>query len=92
MKVRSTQDIGGMIRDGRSAKAWDQQTLADRAGVSRLWISEVENGKSSVRLDFVLRTLAALDLDIDIGTRVEGMRTTSRSAAAIAQLLKDRGR
>ena len=56
MRVRSARELGAMIRDRRRQHGWDQQQLAERVGVSRLWISEMENGKPSVQLDLVLRT------------------------------------
>lgn len=65
MRVRSPREIGLLIRERRRERGWDQQTLADRIGASRLWISEMENGKRSVQLDMVLRALAAVDLDLD---------------------------
>ncbi|WP_375395590.1 helix-turn-helix domain-containing protein [uncultured Sphingomonas sp.] len=86
MKIRSTQDMGALIRDSRRHQNLDQQALADRIGVSRPWISELENGKATIRLDLVLRAIAALDLVIDIADRpIDGGK--SRSAALIAKAL-----
>lgn len=42
----------------------DQAELAQRVGVSRLWIGQVEHGKPGVGLGLVLRTLAALDVEL----------------------------
>lgn len=93
MRLRSARDIGALIRDRRRRRGWDQQTLADRVGVSRLWVSEMENGKRSVQLDLVLGTLAALDVTLDTGDDVgaaPGTRTaTSRSAMLIGKLVDD---
>lgn len=90
MRVRTSADIGRIIRDRRHDRGWDQQALADRVGVSRLWISEIENGKPRAQIDLVLRTLAALDLPIDIGVTTAKLRDSlgvGKSAAAIATIL-----
>lgn len=90
MRVRTATDIGLIIRDRRRDRGWDQQTLADRVGVSRLWIGEIENGKPRAQLDLVLRTLAALDLPVDIGVTMATIRDklgVGKSAAAIATIL-----
>lgn len=64
MMIRNANDIGALIRDRRSKVGWDQQTLADRVGVSRLWVNEVERGKPGAGLGRVLNTLAALGVEL----------------------------
>ena len=59
-------DIGLFIRDYRRNKGLSQSDLATAAGVSRRWLANLESGKSTVELGLVLRTLAALDLALDI--------------------------
>lgn len=88
MRVRSAKDLGLMIREKRRQRGWDQQTLADRIGVSRLWISEMENGKRSVQLELVLRALAVLDIDLQArDTVTEAGAGKSASASRIRDLL-----
>ena len=60
MLIRTPHDIGALIRQKRRELKLDQRTLAERAGVSRLWIIEVEAGKSRAALGLVLRTLDVL--------------------------------
>jgi HTH-type transcriptional regulator/antitoxin HipB len=60
MRLRTATDIGAVIRDRRRALGLDQRTLAERVGVSRKWIIEVEKGKPRAALRLVLRTLEAL--------------------------------
>lgn len=94
MQLRTPRDVGSMIRARRNSFGWDQQTLADRAGVSRLWVSEIERGKPGAQLDLVLRTLGALDVTIraddetDAATAARGPGK-SQSAMLIAGLLGD---
>jgi HTH-type transcriptional regulator/antitoxin HipB len=65
--ARTPEDIGLLIRDQRLKLGLDQRSLAERVGVSRQWIVEVERGKPRAEVGLILRTLAALELQIDIG-------------------------
>jgi len=64
MVIRNARDIGALIREERTSAGWDQKALAKRAGVSRLWINEVERGKPGASLGRVLNTLAALGIEL----------------------------
>lgn len=66
MNVRTTTDLGALIRDRRHALKLDQKTLAERAGVSRYWIIDIEAGKPRAEIGLVLKTLRVLDLVLDI--------------------------
>jgi HTH-type transcriptional regulator/antitoxin HipB len=65
MPIRTPGDLGLLIRDRRKQLGLDQQALAQRAGVSRQWIVEVEQGKSRAAIGLLLKTLRALDLDLE---------------------------
>ena len=60
MRIRSPRELGHLILDGRRRLGWSQSELASVAGVSRQWISMVENGKTSAEFDLVFATLKAL--------------------------------
>lgn len=62
MQLRTSQDIGALIRQRRRDLHLDQRTLAERVGVSRQWVVEVEAGKPRVALALVLRTLDVLGI------------------------------
>lgn len=64
MQLRTPRDIGGLIRTRRRALGLDQRSLAQRVGVSRLWIGEVEHGKPGASLGLVLQTLAELGVTL----------------------------
>lgn len=66
MLVRTAGDLGKLIRGRRRALGLGQKELADRVGVSRLWIIEFERGKPRAEVGLVLRTLNALGLELDI--------------------------
>lgn len=55
------------MRDQRKQRGWWQSQLAEKVGVSRLWVGQFENGKESVELGLVLKTLRTLDLSLEAG-------------------------
>jgi y4mF family transcriptional regulator len=66
MKVNSALDLAAAVRGRRHDLGLSQADLAERAGVSRVWLATVEAGKRSVNFGLVLRLLGALDLKMDI--------------------------
>jgi y4mF family transcriptional regulator len=69
MLIRTTRDLGHLIRDRRSRMGLTQAALADVVGVSRKWIVELEAGKRSADISLILRTLRALGMDLDVRDR-----------------------
>jgi HTH-type transcriptional regulator / antitoxin HipB len=65
MRIRTAIDLGALIRDRRTKLDLDQKTLADMVGVSRQWIVAMEKGKPRAEIGLVLRTLAALGINLD---------------------------
>lgn len=45
MIVRSPAALGAVIRDRRRELGLEQRTLAEKVGVSRHWVMDVERGK-----------------------------------------------
>lgn len=64
MRLRTPADLGAAIREKRRALGLDQATLAERVGVSRQWIIEVEKGKPRAAMQLVLRTLDELGIEL----------------------------
>lgn len=64
MRLRKPNDISGLIRERREELGWSQTDLAERANVSRQWISLVERGKARVDLDLVFQTLRTLGYEL----------------------------
>lgn len=81
MIVRTPSDLGLLIRSRRRELGLDQRTLAERVGVSRLWIIEFERGKPRAEIGLVLRTLTALGLRLDVSTEDAVKRVSSSRAA-----------
>lgn len=64
MRLRTIADLGTAIRSARLARGWSQDRLAERAGVSRRWVSEIEGGKSTAQIGKILVALEALDIEL----------------------------
>lgn len=62
--VASAQMLGALIRRAREERGLSQIKLADLAGVGRRFVSELENGKSSLEFDKVLQVAAAAGVSL----------------------------
>jgi len=68
-RVGSAADLGAAVRSKRKG---DGLTLAETAGLCNVnyrFLSDLENGKPTVRLDKVLQVLAGLGLELEIAER-----------------------
>lgn len=64
MLIRRPSELGAVIMTVRRTRGLSQAQLADRLGVSRVWLGQVERGKASPRLDLVLRVLNELQISL----------------------------
>jgi HTH-type transcriptional regulator / antitoxin HipB len=65
MRIRTVTDLGSIIRDSRIKSGLDQKSLAQRIGVGREWIIDVEKGKPRAQVGLVLRAINALAIALD---------------------------
>lgn len=70
--ARTQRQLGTIIQRVRKRRGWTQTQLAEQAGLRQATISIIERGTKPAKLDSILSVLAALDLDIRIGTRTKG--------------------
>ena len=64
MALKTAQDVGLLIRQNRKQLGLSQQDLAQKVGVSRWWIIEIERGKPRAELGLVLKTFNALQINL----------------------------
>lgn len=57
--------VGERIRARRDELGWKQDDLAGKAGISKSFLSDLENGKRSVGADKLLDIARALSLSLD---------------------------
>jgi len=64
-----------------------ERSLADKVGVSRLWVVEIEKGKSGASIGLLLRTIGALGIALDAEKEGPGKpKDTSLSHGADAHM------
>jgi len=66
MKIRSAKELGALVRSHRQRYGWTQSELAGKAGVSSLWVSQLERGKSTAQFGLILKILKVLELALSI--------------------------
>lgn len=88
MMIRSPSDLGVAIRDRRKQLGLDQRTLARRAGVSRQWIVEVEQGKTRAAIGLLLQTIRALDLELEMTVSGAGPSARPRKTVDLDALIE----
>jgi len=67
--IRNNKELGEVIRFERTRQNMGQVELARKASVRQPLISDLENGETSVRLDTLVKVLAALALDLSVVPR-----------------------
>lgn len=67
--IYSAEDIGFCVRHQRKSQGATQVEFAALCGVGTRFISELENGKSTMELGKVLKVLKCLGLEISIHPR-----------------------
>ena len=65
-RIQHTADISDLLRSRRNELSLSQGELASRAGIGRQQISDIESGKSGMRVSSLLRLLDALGLDLHV--------------------------
>ncbi len=69
--VQSMAEAGAALRAHRTEQGLSQAAVATRAGVSREWLNEVENGKSRFDFRLYLAACEALGLDVLVQRRAK---------------------
>ncbi|MHB8296158.1 MAG: helix-turn-helix domain-containing protein [Acidimicrobiales bacterium] len=89
MRIKSAKDLADAVRGRRAALGWSQAFVAERAGVSRPWLSHVEAGKITTEIGLVIRLLYALQLRLDVVEDAAGTGTTRDSPVDLDALLEE---
>ena len=81
------QRVGGTIRAWRRASGQTQRQLAEAAGVSAMWVSELERGRATPTLDTLSRLSDALDAPLALLlASADGPPGTADLAARVRRL------
>ena len=57
------QRLGRNVRGLREAKGWSQEDYADRAGIHRTYVSDIERGKRNPTISVVEKLAGPFDID-----------------------------
>src|SRR3954454_24205609 len=57
--------LGDRIKQHRTERGWTQDVLAQKAGISKGFLSDVENGKRNISADTLLDIAKVLGLSLD---------------------------
>lgn len=82
MLVRTSTDLGAVIRDRRKQLKLDQATFAKKIGVGREWVIQIEKGHPRAELGLVLRAIDALNIQLDASTD-QGSQVKHRLASPV---------
>ncbi len=66
--IRTAEDLGKAIRKQRKSDGLTQTEAAGLTNVGVRFLSELENGKPTVRLDKLMRVLNALGIQLHISS------------------------
>jgi HTH-type transcriptional regulator/antitoxin HipB len=77
--ARTPLQLGNSIRESRRKQGLTQEQLAEKVGVRQRTISDIETA-GKARTDTLLRTLAALDLELLIRPRTKGSASDIEAA------------
>lgn len=60
------QKLGGALKNHRKKMGLSQTEIADLAGVSLNFVSQIESGKPTARIGWVIRLLTAMGLQLKL--------------------------
>ena len=69
INLEGPSQFGEAVRRFRKLRGLNQQQLADLAGCSIMYVSQLERGKETAELGKALRILDVLDVDISFSDR-----------------------
>ena len=84
MRIRTPLDLGLIIRERRRKLGLTQNSLAEKAAVGRQWLVAVEQGKARAEIGLVLRTLAALDIELHAGGNGQDGKTATAKSIPVS--------
>lgn len=86
MIVRNPAALGAVIRDRRRELGLEQRALAEKVGVSRHWIIDVERGRPGAEIGLVFRALRVLGIVLNTGAA--GARSKAGSSIDLDALIE----
>ena len=79
--------LGSRIKEIRKRQRLSQEKLAERAGISAQYVSNIERGRENPTLDLLLRLADALKVSLGEMCDFESLEDRRKVRAAIQQML-----
>lgn len=86
MQLKTPRDLAMRLKEARQEQGLSQAQLANRIGVSRRWVSQLESGKKTLEVGLVLRAITALGLECDVRPRASA--GPGQSSTDLGSILK----
>jgi transcriptional regulator with XRE-family HTH domain len=86
--------VGERIKERRGELGWTQGVLSQKAGISKSFLSDLENGKRSVGADTLLNIARSLGRSIDFlmtGEKTEGTQAEVQIPQPLANFAAEEG-
>lgn len=83
--ISTRKQVGEAVRQLRRAAGLTQQQLAERAGISRLCLSDLERSTRQTGIASLLDVVAALGYEIDLHPRAEQTNDLASYIASFAE-------
>ena len=87
--------LGARIRELRTARAWTQEMLAERAGITWRYVSAIERGTKGATIETLVGIAEAMDLGLSelfLGVDRPVPKDLTRISAAVAGQAADKQR
>ena len=69
--IRSAAELGAEIRRKRKELGYTQSFLAEYAGISTSFLSDLENGKETIQINKLMKVVGLLGMDLYVASRGE---------------------
>jgi len=79
--------VGERVREVREKRGWTQEKLAEKTGLSKGFLSDVENGNSDISSENLLKVADALGANLDYLLRGGSLGSSSREPVVIPREL-----
>lgn len=71
-EIRKGADLGRVLAEARRALGLTQAEMADQVGLSRVYVSALESGRTTPLLEHYVRGLRRIGAEIIVSYRVDG--------------------
>ena len=73
VRVRKGSDLSAVLVAARHQRGWTQTELAERIGVSRDYVGDIESGRLGMQVTRLLQSLGELGVDVVLTIPAEGV-------------------